>query len=82
MERKDMMEIEYMLDRLFDYCPVVLQEIVATSRIQLSAGWGLNWTVSMMLRNVSSNVRSEIAEKGDLVHAIVSRVDFQALEKE
>ena len=80
MEREEMAEIEFILDQLFDYYSVVLQEIVATSRVQLLQA-GLNSERVNEVAKVEHYLRTEIAEKGDLVHAIVSRVEFQCLEQ-
>ena len=80
MEREEMTEIEFILDRLCEFFPVVVQEIVATSRAQLLQA-GLESKRVTEVANCEQHLRIEIAEKGDLVHAIVSRVEFQSLEQ-
>ncbi len=73
------MDSEIILDRLFDTMTFVIPEIASATRVLLLRN-GTDSERAEMIAKCEHHVRSEIAEAGSLVQAIISTVDYRALD--
>ncbi|SHJ70726.1 hypothetical protein SAMN05444000_1123 [Shimia gijangensis] len=73
-------DAEIILDRLTQSWELVVPEIVSATRAQLLNA-GTDFGRVEMIAKCEYHVRAEIAEAGDLVHAIAARLDFDALDQ-